>query len=300
MEEKKGMAGEDAGDVNSTKAPDPRDELEAAAERWEAAAAERKRRQVWLLLAALGAGALAMIASRSPSSTVWLVLAALVLSVLILVEGLWVLSPRQQEERQVETLLQRADRARMRSDLAVARKLYTAALIIARGMVERAPKDVHYQRTLALIYDKLGDVEQAMGDLVSARSSLEKALELRKALAEADPTSAVLRRTLALSYHKLGDVAQAGDDLVAAHGWYEKELETIKPLAEADPSNADWQIDLALSYQRLASNAKSRRDLAALQVYRDRAKAVLDRLEHEGHARGNALFEQVRKSIAWL
>jgi tetratricopeptide (TPR) repeat protein len=91
-------------------------------------------------------------------------------------------------------------------DLDAARISYTRAIEIASGLVERRPDDLRARRTLALAYEKLGDVQAWTGRIEEGVQHARNALSLYRSIADAAPDSVRHRRSLAISLVKLGDL----------------------------------------------------------------------------------------------
>jgi tetratricopeptide (TPR) repeat protein len=116
-----------------------------------------------------------------------------------------------------------------------------------------------------------GDLARTHDNLALARQEYDAGLALANKLTEIDSQDANAQRTVCVSYYNLGDVAQAGGDPTAARGFFDKALELTKALAARDPHNAVFQRDLALGYQRLGDAARIGGDPAAARGFFDKA-----------------------------
>jgi non-specific serine/threonine protein kinase/serine/threonine-protein kinase len=143
-------------------------------------------------------------------------------------------------------------------DTAGALASYRKALAIAESLVTAHPNDAEAQRTLALIYQRLGDLQGWTGDLNGAVESARKSLAFFKTLAEADSSNLKARQSLAIAHIKLGDVlgnplfANAGDR-VGALEQYQQSLNHWESLYRADSSDATTRRYLGLIYERIGT-----------------------------------------------
>jgi tetratricopeptide (TPR) repeat protein len=103
-------------------------------------------------------------------------------------------------------------------------------------------------------YDRIGDVQMALGDLPKALQLFRDSLAIRERLAQPDPTNTRWQHDLSVSYHKIGDVLVAKGNLPEALKWFRDGLAIRDRLAKIDPDNAGWQVDLAISHWKLAEN----------------------------------------------
>jgi tetratricopeptide (TPR) repeat protein len=88
-------------------------------------------------------------------------------------------------------------------DQAGALASYERAIAIRLQLVQTDPTNTDRQYDLALAYDRLGELQEAIGDLAGARTSFERSLVIHQQLAEAKPSSANARSDLASSYNAL-------------------------------------------------------------------------------------------------
>jgi tetratricopeptide (TPR) repeat protein len=146
------------------------------------------------------------------------------------------------------------------------------------------PENAGWRRDLSVSYEKLGDVQQAMGDLDGALKSFSDDLAIAAALSASDPDNAQRRWDLSISYEKLGDVQQARNDLNGALNAYREALVIREKVSGSDPGNVGWQRDLAVSLERVGATLTRQGDATgaiaafeqALVVYRGLARAHPD------------------------
>jgi non-specific serine/threonine protein kinase/serine/threonine-protein kinase len=159
-------------------------------------------------------------------------------------------------------------------DSAGALESYRQALTLAGRVVTAHPTQAQARQSLAVIYQKLSDMQAWTGDVARAVETSQKSLALFAALAEADPTHVLARQALALSHIKMGDVLgnplfpNAGD-LAGALQQYRQALELYQALAAVDATDRTTRRYLGLTYERLGTILKAQGELiAALDTYR--------------------------------
>ena len=158
-------------------------------------------------------------------------------------------------------------------DTAGALTSYRKALAIAESLVTAHPEDAEAQRTLALIYQRLGDLQGWTGDLNGAVESARKSLAFFKTLAESDASNLKARQSLAIAHIKLGDVlgnphfANTGDHAGALEQ-YHQSLSHWQSLHTADSSDATTRRYLGLIHERIGTMQQQENKLAeALASY---------------------------------
>ena len=90
-------------------------------------------------------------------------------------------------------------------DSAGAMRSYRNAQVIAERLTVSDPNDARAKRLLAVIYEKIGDLENGSGNVAAAVKSVETSLALFKELAAANPTDVKAQESLAISHVKVGD-----------------------------------------------------------------------------------------------
>jgi tetratricopeptide (TPR) repeat protein len=141
-----------------------------------------------------------------------------------------------------------------------------------------AGDSLHALRSRAVNHNQLGDLALTYDNLALAREEYEAALMLAQQLVAKEPANVIYENDLSVVYTKLGDVAQAGGDLGGARAFFEKSLAQTNALAEADPKNADFQRELSIIYQRLGDVAKAGGDLGGARAFFEKALALRNAL----------------------
>jgi tetratricopeptide (TPR) repeat protein len=106
-------------------------------------------------------------------------------------------------------------------------------------------------RALAVIYERIGDVQQAQGDRADALKTHRDTQTILAKLAKSDPSNAGALRDLSVLHSKIGDLQFDLDDIAGALTSYRADLEIAERLAASDPDNSHWQRDLSVSYDRI-------------------------------------------------
>ncbi len=91
-------------------------------------------------------------------------------------------------------------------DSAGARASYRKALAIVERLLAEHPEDTSTRRSLAILHEKLSDLQAWNGDPRAGVESARQALALFQSIAEADPQSPKALQSVAISHIKLGDV----------------------------------------------------------------------------------------------
>ena len=123
---------------------------------------------------------------------------------------------------------------------------------IMADLVAGNPREMQFQRQLAMALLKIGKAQQAQGDLASALKSYRDDLAITDLLAKSDPSNAQWQRDLEVSYLSIGDVQVALGNLASALKTYRDALTVAEHLAKSNPGNADWQYDLGSAYEKSA------------------------------------------------
>ena len=87
---------------------------------------------------------------------------------------------------------------------------------IMADLVAGNPREMQFQRQLAMALLKIGKAQQAQGDLASALKSYRDDLAITDLLAKSDPSNAQWQRDLEVSYLSIGDVQVAQGNLASA------------------------------------------------------------------------------------
>ena len=106
----------------------------------------------------------------------------------------------------------------------------------------------HWQRNLAVSYDRLGNIEQVRGNLDKAMEYFQNTFQIIKRLADKDPGNTAWQRNWRSRYVRLGDIEQARGNLDKAMEYFQNSFQIIQRLADKDPGNTDWQRNWAVSF----------------------------------------------------
>jgi non-specific serine/threonine protein kinase/serine/threonine-protein kinase len=138
--------------------------------------------------------------------------------------------------------------------------------------------DVATRRPLALIYEKIADVEAETSQLDRAVASARKSLAIFKELAEAHPDSADEQRSVAISHLKTGDVLGNPNypnlgDQSGAMEHYRAAANVLESLHSRDVANVRTRRFLGMIHERIGTVLESRNDITgALADYKRSAE----------------------------
>lgn len=156
-------------------------------------------------------------------------------------------------------------------DTAGALASYRKALTIAEALVVAHPSDAEAQKSLALTYQKLSDLQGWTGDLNGAVESARKSVAFFTVLAEADATNLRTRQSRAISHIKLGDIL--GNPLFPNTGnraealeQYQQSLALWQSLHASDSSDFTTRRYLGLIHERIGTMQQQQGSLAEALV----------------------------------
>jgi len=159
-------------------------------------------------------------------------------------------------------------------DSAGAMQSYRKALAITERLEASQPADKQARRSLAIVYEKMSDLQDAAGDIAGAVRSAQNSLGIFKALAEADPSNIQAQQSLAISYVKSGDFLGNSNfpnlgDLSSALGYYQSSRAILQSLYSADRTDFKTRRLLGLIFERIGGVLESQgNDVEALANYR--------------------------------
>jgi len=90
--------------------------------------------------------------------------------------------------------------------LAGALASYRQGLTIREKLARQDPGNAEWQRDLSVIYERLGEVQQAQGDLAGALASYRQGLTIREKLARQDPGNAQWQADVVASLVQISSV----------------------------------------------------------------------------------------------
>ena len=111
-------------------------------------------------------------------------------------------------DAQFSFFITQGDRAFNHATLEEAFGQFQAAQTTVQRLLKAEPDAPRSQRDLSVSYEKIGDVQSALGDLTSALSSYKQGLDIRQKLAARDPTNAKWKTDLVISPWKLASTLE--------------------------------------------------------------------------------------------
>src|SRR5262249_34648045 len=135
-----------------------------------------------------------------------------------------------------------------------------------------------WQRDLAVVYDKIADIERAQGKSDAALDTYIKSRDIRKQLVAKDATNNLWQRDLAQSHMKIGNVLTELRKFDEAKENHDSGVAIMERLSRSDPKNADWQRELAWGYDNIGDRLRA---IAGPDGY---DTASVDRFDHAPRA----------------
>lgn len=105
--------------------------------------------------------------------------------------------------------------------------------------------------SLAISYEKLGDIHQAMGSMEEALNCFVKFIQINNGLSKSNPQNESLKYNYASSCYKIGRICMVTGRIKEAMIQYEEDYFLSKELYEANPLNVFLKNSLAISYSNL-------------------------------------------------
>jgi tetratricopeptide (TPR) repeat protein len=161
-------------------------------------------------------------------------------------------------------------------------RVYKRAQIAANSILKVDPSNVEARRSLANIYDNIGDIQVVQGDSSLALKSFHDALSLREEVSAKDSTNAYWQRDISTSHYKIGGFHLALGNSVAALESFQTVLERTERLVASDPSNPYWQGDLSSINMKIGDiHFELRDNFSALKSYESALIRTKQQLERE-------------------
>jgi non-specific serine/threonine protein kinase/serine/threonine-protein kinase len=160
---------------------------------------------------------------------------------------------------------------------------YREALRLLEAIADRPPDRYENQRYRALLYERIGRLEDQAGD-AHAALTLGRSLELREVLAAERPASVNARRDVAITHFLLCAVHLRKKDTDAALAACRRSYELRLALYRADPNNSQLVRGMALINRRLGDVHLARKDSSAARQFLAAAAAFYDTLAARGAA----------------
>jgi tetratricopeptide (TPR) repeat protein len=160
---------------------------------------------------------------------------------------------------------------------------YAGALVL-RARAAAASAAVEARRALAVVHNRLANLEFARGRYDAALEANRRARAIIEPLVTGTSDSE-LRRDLATSDHLAADILKAAGKPEAALSALDRDLAIVQPLAESAPGHAPWQHDLATTWAKLARlYDELGRTQPALEAY-DKSISIGEALRAEHRSR---------------
>jgi tetratricopeptide (TPR) repeat protein/ribosomal protein S27E len=135
-----------------------------------------------------------------------------------------------------------------------AQESYSAAIDVRRRLVELAPQQREYQRTLANSYMNRGLLEMD-SNTAQARQSLDKAQAIRKELLAHGDRDVKVQRDLAMGYYNLAKLARRTGNRDAVAEFLDKARLQFEYLLQSNRGDLDIQYQFAVCF-RIAADLK--------------------------------------------
>jgi len=155
---------------------------------------------------------------------------------------------------------------------------YAKAEHLARRLIELAPEDKRYQRDLAFILQKIGDVRQMIADWQSATAVYNEAVRIMQTLVASEPANTSWQQGLANATSRLGQALAGMGDFNSALDQYRAALDIRTRLVQSDPHDDLAQSNLATSSRDIARLYARRGEFDAALAQYQRAISIRERL----------------------
>lgn len=162
------------------------------------------------------------------------------------------------------------------TDRAGARASYERSREIRKRLAAADPSNLLAQRDVALIFDRIGNIQAADARHAEALASYRDSLAIREKVAALDRANIGAQRDLALSHGLIGASLVALKQTEEAVAALRAGLTVVERYASSDPDNSRWQIDLVLALNKLALVGDAPR------ARFERALAILRKLDAAG------------------
>ena len=170
--------------------------------------------------------------------------------------------------------------------------LYGQMLARDQKRVAAEPGRADYQRDLSVSYNRLGDIEAALGHGDVAQSHFRQGLDIAERLAAAEPGRDDYQRDLSVSYERLGSAAAAAGQTDEACRWFGRGIVITERLVAAEPERADLRRELAIKHLQIAAVSEA----VTGARYLETGYTLLTDLEDEGRLDhlGSQVLQQLR------
>ena len=148
-----------------------------------------------------------------------------------------------------------------------------AAAVQSRDILENLlagnPDNQAWQRSLAVIYGKIGEVFSLVGRREEALTARGRSVKIFVELSNADPSNVGRQADLSIGYGRLGDALVEVGRRTQAIEAYRIALALLEKLNAADPANVDLQVSTSITHDRIGDVLRmdGRRE-EAIEAYR--------------------------------
>jgi tetratricopeptide (TPR) repeat protein len=148
-----------------------------------------------------------------------------------------------------------------------------AAAVQSRDMLENLlagnPDNEAWQRSLAVIYGKIGEIFSLVGRREEALTARGRSVNIFVELSNADPSNVGRQADLSIGYGRLGDALVEVGRRTQAIEAYRIALALLEKLNAADPANVDLQVSTSITHDRIGDVLRmdGRRE-EAIEAYR--------------------------------
>jgi tetratricopeptide (TPR) repeat protein len=165
-----------------------------------------------------------------------------------------------------------------RGDLDAAMASFQDAFATVQGVAKAMPRELQWQRDLAIGYGLIGYIHLANAHFVQAEASFLAARAIDRQLADHAPACLDDQFGLTLMDDRLAQVAEACGNLNAAEASQRDSLSALIRLVDQSPGNLDWQRALYAGHFRLGRLLERRGDITGAEASFRSAVRIGDRL----------------------
>jgi non-specific serine/threonine protein kinase/serine/threonine-protein kinase len=163
---------------------------------------------------------------------------------------------------------------------------YGKALSVDQRILAANPADGEAHRLLAVIYEKMSDVQAATGNMRGAVDSSSRSLSIFREIATSHPAESPAQISLAISHIKWGDVMgnpdfPNGGERQAATESYRASLEILERLSQTSTDEPKIRHLRGLVYERLGTMLATQGQIAEASDAYQRSLAIREGLASE-------------------
>lgn len=168
------------------------------------------------------------------------------------------------------------------SSVTLAMKFHQRAREIAEQLAAEDPEDPQSQRSLVVMYNKLGNMNVQLSRLNTAMDWYQQSQAIIIKLVDRHPENVEFLRDLAISHQKLGDIHRETQNVNETLSARQECVRIFSSLVEIAPDNPVFQSDLSASYVNLGdAQMKLRRLPESLDSYQKALKISRERYEDD-------------------